>query len=312
MSEQFGIGLDLGALIEDIDARRRASSGELLNPNWAFLPRTIEPMIETFQMAVVAAAIGCAVALPVAFLASRVTAPERADARRGRGVLSVVRAIPDILYALIFVAAVGIGPLAGIVALVLFNIGVVAKLLSETVDGVDAGPLEAARAGGANRTQTVRWAVLPQVLPNYVAYSLYTFELNIRASTVIGIVGAGGIGDAALHPVPVLQLEQRLGHRHRAVRPRLRSSSSSRSACAGGSCDRRPPSARRARPALARASATSPSSARRWSSPGPLIAVDIDLAEILELPGGVALVFYEMFLETGPDWSYLPTRASRR
>jgi phosphonate transport system permease protein len=113
----------------------------------------------------------------------------------GRTVLSVVRAIPDLLYALMFVAAVGIGPLAGIVALVFFNIGVVAKLLSETVDGIDTGPIEAARASGGNRTQTVRWAVLPQVLPNYVAYSLYTFELNIRASTVIGIVGAGGIGN---------------------------------------------------------------------------------------------------------------------
>jgi phosphonate transport system permease protein len=111
-----------------------------------------------------------------------------------RSTLSVIRAIPDILYALIFVAAVGIGVLPGIAALTLFNIGVVTKLLSETVDGVDTGPIEAARAGGGNRIQTVRWAVLPQVLPNYVAYALYTFELNIRASTVIGIVGAGGIG----------------------------------------------------------------------------------------------------------------------
>ena len=106
-----------------------------------------------------------------------------------------MRAIPDILYALVFVAAVGIGPLPGVAALVLFNLGVVAKLLSETVDGVDTGPIEAARAGGSGRVQTVRWAVLPQVLPNYVAFSLYAFELNIRASTVIGIVGAGGIGN---------------------------------------------------------------------------------------------------------------------
>jgi phosphonate transport system permease protein len=193
LSEQFGIGFDLGALIEDI-TRGSEIIGELLNPNWAFLPRTIEPMIETIQMAVVAAAIGCVVALPIAFIVSRVTAPNAPTLVVGRAVLSVVRAIPDILYALVFVAAVGIGPLAGIAALVLFHIGVVAKLLSETVDGVDPGPIEAARAGGANRTQTVRWAVLPQVLPNYVAYSLYTFELNIRASTVIGIVGAGGIG----------------------------------------------------------------------------------------------------------------------
>ena len=151
-------------------------------------------MLETFQMAVLAAAIGCSVALPVAFLASRVTAPNLPTFIGDRAILSVVRAIPDFLYALIFVAAVGIGPLPGIAALVLFNIGVVAKLLSETVDGIDTGPIEAARAAGADRIQTVRWAVLPQVLPNYVAYALYTFELNIRASTVLGIVGAGGIG----------------------------------------------------------------------------------------------------------------------
>lgn len=192
-SEQFGIGLDIGELIADI-ANGAEIIAQLLDPNWAFLPRTIDPMIETFQMAVLASVIGCAVALPVAFLASRITAPNRAALLADRTILSVVRAIPDILYALVFVAAVGIGPLAGIAALTFFNIGVVAKLLSETVDGVDTGPIEAARAAGGNRLQTTRWSVLPQVLPNYIAYSLYTFELNIRASTVIGIVGAGGIG----------------------------------------------------------------------------------------------------------------------
>jgi len=193
LSEQFGIGFDLGAIIEDI-GRGAEIIGELLSPNWAFLPRTIGPMIETIQMAILAGVIGCALALPVAFLASRITAPNRIVLSLDRGVLSVVRAIPDILYALIFVAAIGVGPLPGIVALVLFNIGVVAKLLSETVDGVDRGPIEAAHASAAGRTQTVRWPVLPQVLPHYVAYSLYAFELNVRASTVIGIVGAGGIG----------------------------------------------------------------------------------------------------------------------
>lgn len=207
LSEQFGIGLDIGDLIEDFTRGRivlwnpdmeSAARRGLLIPNFAFLPRIVEPMLETLKMAIIASAIGCAVALPVAFWVSRVTAPNRVALFIGRTVLSVVRAIPDILYALVFVAAVGIGPLAGIAALFFFNVGVVAKLLSETVDGVDVGPIEAARAGGANRTQTVRWAVLPQVMPNYVAYSLYTFELNIRASAVIGIVGAGGIGNLLL------------------------------------------------------------------------------------------------------------------
>ena len=169
--------------------------GALVDPNWSFLPDTAQPMLETFQMAVIATAIGCAVALPLAFVASRVTTPNRISYVLDRSILNVIRAIPDILYALVFVSAVSIGPLAGILALILFNIGVVAKLLSETVDGVDTGPIEAARAAGAGRVQTVGTSVQPQVMPNYVAYSLYTFELNIRASTVIGIVGAGGIGN---------------------------------------------------------------------------------------------------------------------
>lgn len=193
VTEPIGIGIDFGALVEDA-GRGLDLWAEFLQPNWAFLPDTLGPLLETFQMAVIAAAVGCAIALPVSFLASRVTTPNLAVYLADRGLLSIVRAIPDILYALIFVAAVGIGPLAGILALVFFNVGVVAKLLSETVDGVDTGPIEATRAAGGNRLQTTRWAVLPQVLPNYVAYSLYTFELNIRASTVIGFVGAGGLG----------------------------------------------------------------------------------------------------------------------
>ena len=193
VSKEFGIAVDFQRLAENF-TNGAGILGELLSPNWSFLPRTIEPMIETFKMAVIASVIGCSVGLPLSFLISRITSPNALVQSLGRAFLSVVRAIPDILYALVFVAAVSVGPLAGIAALVLFNIGVISKLTSETVDGIDVGPIEAARAGGAGRTQTVRWAVLPQVLPNFVAYALYTFELNIRASTVIGVVGAGGIG----------------------------------------------------------------------------------------------------------------------
>ena len=193
LSKQLGIGLDVAGVVDDI-GRGQPILEKLANPNWGYIPQTLGPMIETFQMAVIASIIGCGVALPMSFLASRATTSGRAGLVVTRSVLNVVRAIPDILYAMIFVAAVGLGPLPGIMALILFNIGVVAKLLSETVDGVDPGPIEAARAGGANQTQSVRWAVFPQVLPHYVAYSLYTFELNIRAATVLGIVGAGGLG----------------------------------------------------------------------------------------------------------------------
>lgn len=193
-SEEFGIGFDVVRVVENL-TRGADILAEFVPPNWDYLPRTVEPMLETFKMAVIASAIGCGVALPISFLASRVTAPNLAALITSRSLLNVIRAMPDLLYALVFVAAVGVGPLPGILALILFNIGVVVKLLSETVDGVDPGPIEAANAAGSNRTQVVRWAVVPQVLPNYVAYSLYVFELNIRASAVLGIVGAGGIGN---------------------------------------------------------------------------------------------------------------------
>ena len=192
-SAEYGIDFDVGELLGNL-TRGADILAEFYPPNWAYLPEIVDPMIETLAMAVIASVIGCGLALPLAFLASRVTTPNLVVYLADRGILNIIRALPDLLYALIFVAALGIGPLPGILALILFNVGVVAKLLSETVDGVDPGPIEAARASGGNRLQTVRWAVLPQVLPNYVAYSLYTFELNVRASAVLGLVGAGGIG----------------------------------------------------------------------------------------------------------------------
>jgi phosphonate transport system permease protein len=96
-------------------------------------------------------------------------------------------------YALVFVAVVT-GPLPGILALTIFNIGIVAKLTAESIDAVDHGPLEALDAAGATRWQRARVAIVPQVLPGYASYVLYVFELNIRASVVLGAVGAGGVG----------------------------------------------------------------------------------------------------------------------
>lgn len=189
----FGLGPDFARIAANLSKAGKIIS-EFWPPDLGFAPRTTDGMIETFRMAVVATAIGSAVALPVAFLASRVSAPNSLTLYVDRSVLSVVRSVPDILYAIIFVSVLSIGPLPGILALILFNVGVIGKLLSETVDGIDPGPIEAARATGAGHTQVVWSAVMPQVLPNYVAYLLYSFELNIRASAVVGFVGAGGIG----------------------------------------------------------------------------------------------------------------------
>lgn len=162
---------------------------------WEFGPNTTgDPLIETFRIAIVAATLGCGVALPLAFLASKITAPNNPSYLGAKAFMNFIRTIPDLFWALIFVASVGIGPFAGALALFFFSLAIMAKLQSETIDAVDPGPLEAAQATGSKHVAALRSSVLPQVLPNYVAYALYIFEINIRASVVIGLVGGGGLG----------------------------------------------------------------------------------------------------------------------
>ena len=155
----------------------------------------LDPMIETIQIAVVGATLGCLIAIPVAFMASRPTTYNGPVYWLSRTTMNVLRTVPDLFWGIIFVTAVGAGsPFAGALAMVMFSMTIMAKLFSETVDTIDLGPLEAARASGARQSQVIQTGAMPQVLPNYVAYALYIFELNIRASVVIGLVGAGGIG----------------------------------------------------------------------------------------------------------------------
>lgn len=164
-------------------------------PSWEFGSATrANPLVETFRIAIIASILGCGLALPLAFNASRITAPSRPLYTASKGFMNVIRTIPDLFWAMIFATSVGIGPFAGTLALIMFSLAIMSKLLSETIDAVDERPLEAARATGSSHYPAVRTSVLPQVLPNYVAYALYVFEINIRASVVLGIVGAGGIG----------------------------------------------------------------------------------------------------------------------
>ena len=154
----------------------------------------IRPLVETFQIAVVSTVIGCGLALPISFAMSPLTTPNRPTHLISRAIMNVVRAVPDLFWAKLLVTAIGIGAFAGSWALSVFSLAVMVKLFSETIDSADPGPLEAARAAGGRHTPVVRTGMLPTVLPAYVAYALYVFELNIRASVVLGLVGAGGIG----------------------------------------------------------------------------------------------------------------------
>ena len=152
-------------------------------------------LLETFQIAIVGATIGCTLAAPLSFYASRPTSPNKGVYWLAKSFLNVIRTIPDLFWAVLFATAVGFGkPFAGALAMIMFSTAIMGKLLSETVDAINLGPLEASKAAGATNNQTIMKAAFPQIAPNFVAYALYVFELNIRASVVIGFVGAGGIG----------------------------------------------------------------------------------------------------------------------
>lgn len=187
------VGVDLGALAANL-RNAQDTVVQLLQPDYSFFGETVQPLLETVQMAVIGTAVGAAVSVPLAFLASRATDPSAPLLAGVRLVMNVVRAVPDLLYASIFVTVVGTGALSGVLALVLFNVGILVKLVSEALDGVDRGGQEAALAAGATWPQANRAAMLPEVAPHLLSQTLYVLELNIRASTVLGLVGAGGLG----------------------------------------------------------------------------------------------------------------------
>jgi phosphonate transport system permease protein len=158
-------------------------------------PQTIVgATLETVQMAVAGTFLALIAAFPLGFMAARNTTPHRSVYLSARAVLNFVRTIPDLALGLLFVAAVGLGAFAGTLALAIHTATVLAKLLSESVENVDEGVVEAIRATGAAYPQVLSFAVLPQILPDLISFTLYRLETNIRAASVLGLIGAGGIG----------------------------------------------------------------------------------------------------------------------
>ena len=151
-------------------------------------------LFETSQMAALATLSGALLAALLCFPAAINLAPNRAVHFVFRRVLELFRSVPDIVYALILVWTFGVGPLAGILAIALHTVGALGKLFAEVVENADMRPWEAVRAAGGTWAHGLRFAILPQVLPNFLSYVLLRFEINVRGATVIGFVGAGGIG----------------------------------------------------------------------------------------------------------------------
>lgn len=163
-------------------------------PEWSYLGSAIEAMLESLQIAWVGTVIGAVISLPLGFFGARNVSSGLAS-NVMRQILNAIRAFPEIVLAIaIFIPIAGLGPVAGALAIGLHSVGTLGKLTAEVIEGIDPGPVEAARAVGGRPLQVQRWGVLPQVLPEIIAFWLYRFEINIRAAAVLGVVGAGGIG----------------------------------------------------------------------------------------------------------------------
>jgi len=185
-----------GPQIHRVEARQVISLGDLVIADPLRL--TLARMAETIFMGMMATFFGIVFAIPVSFLAARNLMSgswaTMAVYYITRTILNIVRSIEPLIWALVAVVWVGLGPFAGIIALTLHSIAALGKLYSEAIENIDPGPIEAIQATGATRLQTIMYAVVPQMIPPFVSFSIYRGDINVRMSTIIGLVGGGGIG----------------------------------------------------------------------------------------------------------------------
>jgi phosphonate transport system permease protein len=187
------------------DWRNMAEFGSaFLNPNFHDWDSYLADMLVTIQIAVWGTTLAVLLGIPFSILSSANVCPQWV-VQPVRRLMDACRAINEIVFALMFVVAVGLGPFAGVMALAVHNLGVFAKLFSEAVEAIDPRPVEGIRATGASRLQEVIFGIVPQVLPLWSSLTLYRFETNVRSATTLGIVGAGGIGQTLYESIRSFQ-----------------------------------------------------------------------------------------------------------
>lgn len=179
-------------LITDAD-NMATYAADFLEPDFRRWEVFVDQMIVTAQIALWGTVLSIIFGIPFALLSSSNIAPVWI-VQPVRRLMDAARAINELVFAMLFVVAVGLGPFAGVMALMVHNMGIIAKLFSEAVEAIDPRPVEGIRATGAGRLQEIIYGVIPQVFALWTSYSLYRFETNVRSATVLGIVGAGGIG----------------------------------------------------------------------------------------------------------------------
>lgn len=179
------------------DAPRQAADigSRMFPPRWEYIPALLEPLWDTLNIATLGTLLALFMAVPVAFLAARNTTPSVRFVRPVALLVIVAsRSINSLIWALLLVAVIGPGVLAGIVAIAFRSIGFVAKLLYEAIEEIDESQVEAVAATGASKAQVMDYAVAPQILPAFAGITVFRWDINIRESTVLGLVGAGGLG----------------------------------------------------------------------------------------------------------------------
>lgn len=163
-------------------------------PSWEYFPLLIVPIIKTIEMSIAGTFLGLLLALPFAFLGTTVVTKNVWIAWPVRFLLGMVRTVPQLLLAALLVAMFGIGDVTGTLTIAIFTFGMLSQLIYEAIETIDRGPIEAAISVGATKFQVLTAAIWPQVINSTLGYTLYAFEINIRASVVLGYVGAGGVG----------------------------------------------------------------------------------------------------------------------
>ncbi len=182
----------------------------LANVTFPF-PEILYAVVQTIQIAIVGTVFAIILSIPFALLAARNIAPHPLVYQTTRMLLNANRAVPDIIFALVFVAAVGLGPFGGVMALAIGSIGFMAKVFAEAIEAIDPEQVKAIRATGANRWQVISYAVLPQAMPLVLSYALLLFESNVRSATILGLVGAGGVGFVLSKYMALFQYDLLLG-----------------------------------------------------------------------------------------------------
>ncbi len=186
-------GFDLGIIVKRF-AQLGVILGKIFHPDFSFLPKVIGPLIDTIKMSLLGTIIGCTLALPIAILSSSNINKNKILLSLCKFLLAIVRTLPTIIIATIAALIFSLGTFAGTVAITIFTFGVVGKMLFESIETIDMGPFEAMESFGANKFEAFWSACIPQIFPTYLSHCLYCFEMNIRAASILGYVGAGGLG----------------------------------------------------------------------------------------------------------------------